>query len=144
MNKLKWWMRIVGGFYLLLFISTLPPISVPTQSRISQYPGLATLTDSIAFELLVETWFMFGLELAVIGVMLIVASRQPVQNIILAQTVIGLELVRGIVDDVWLLANGHPPGFLIGFIVLHLIIIVPGLAFVQQAKREPAPGAAAA
>lgn len=143
MNKLRWWMRVVGGLYLLLFIGTLPPISMPTQSRLGQYPGLAALTENVAFDLLVETWFMFGLELAVIGVMLIIASRDPVRNIILAQTVIGLELVRGIVDDLWLLANGHPPGLLIGFIVLHLLIIIPGFVFVRQADKEPVPAGAA-
>ncbi len=143
MKRLKWWMRIVGGFYLLLFVGTLPAISFPTQSRIGPYPGLAELADTVAFELLVETWFTFGLELAVIGVMLIYASRDPVRNIILSQTVIGLELVRGIVDDLWLIATGHPAGFLIGFIVVHIVIIVPGLIFMRQAKREAALAAAA-
>lgn len=143
MNKLKWWMRIVGGLYLLLFVGTLPPISMPTQSRIGQYPGLAELTNTIAFELLVETWFMFGLELAVIGVMLLYAAREPLKNLILAQTVIGLELVRGVVDDLWLIATGHPAGLLIGFLVLHALIIVPGVIFIRQAKREAAPAGAA-
>lgn len=130
MTQLKWWMRVVGGFYLFLAVMSLP--SIRANGFLSMFPELADQQTTLAFELLIDAWVMFGLELGVIGVMLIVASRAPFQALSLIYTVIGLEVVRGIVDDIYMIMRGYSVGFYIGFITVHLLIIVTGLVFSQQ------------
>jgi hypothetical protein len=50
--------------------------------------------------------------------------------------VIGYEILRGIVDDLFLIAQGYPIASYVGWIVIHLIIIVTGILFVWQAQAE--------
>ena len=137
MTQLKWWMRIVGGFYLFLAVMSLPPIR--TNGFLNVFPELAGQQATLAFELLIDAWVMFGLELGVIGVMLVLFSRIPFQAFSLVYTVIGLEIVRGIVDDIYMIMRGYSVGFYLGFITIHLLIVVTGLAFSRQraAKLEP-------
>lgn len=133
-QQLKWWMRIVGGFYLFLAVMSLPPIRA--NGFLNVFPELAGQQATLAFELLIDAWVMFGLELGVIGVMLILFSRIPFQVLSLVYTVIGLEIVRGILDDVYMMVRGYSVGFYLGFITIHLLIIVTGLAFSGQRTRE--------
>ena len=44
--------------------------------------------------------------------------------------------MRGILDDLYMISRGYNAAFMVGFIVLHLLIIVPGIAFVRQAKAS--------
>lgn len=135
MTQLKWWMRLVGGFYIFLAVINLPPVRA--NGFLSMFPELAGQQILLAFELLIDTWVMFGLELGVIGVMLIVFSRAPLQALSLVYTVIGLEIVRGVLDDIYMITRGYPVGFYIGFIAVHLLIIVTGLAFSRQRATMP-------
>ncbi|MBE7556014.1 MAG: BphX family protein [Anaerolineales bacterium] len=130
MTQLKWWMRIVGGFYLFLAVMSLP--SIRANGFLNVFPELAGQQATLAFELLIDAWVMFGLELGVIGVMLILFSRAPFQAFSLVYTIIGLEIVRGIVDDIYMMMRGYSVGFYLGFITVHLLIIVTGLAFSRQ------------
>ncbi len=86
---------------------------------------------------LADTWVMFTLEVAVIGVMLWVASSNPYQNRILVYTLFGIEIVRGIVDDIYMLTRGYEPGLYIGWIVLHSIIILTGWWALRRAQAQP-------
>lgn len=56
---------------------------------------------------------------------------------------LGLELVRGIVDDVYMLSRGYEPAIYVGWIVLHIIIIATGLWALRKASREANLAAAA-
>jgi len=136
-QQLKWWMRLVGGFYIFLAVMSLPPIRA--NGFLSVFPELAGQQATLAFELLIDAWVMFGLELGVIGVMLIVFSRAPLQALSLVYTVIGLEIVRGVLDDIYMITRGYSVGFYIGFIAVHLLIIVTGLAFSRQRAAELKP-----
>jgi len=71
--------------------------------------------------------------------MLILFSRIPFQALSLVYTVIGLEIVRGIVDDIYMMMRGYSVGFYLGFITVHLLIIVTGLAFSRQRVAELKP-----
>jgi hypothetical protein len=51
--------------------------------------------------------------------------------------IVWLELQHGVVDDVYLIANGFNAAEYISFIVIHVIIIVTGVLFARQA-RAPA------
>lgn len=135
MNSLKWWMRIVGLFYLLLFVSAvflkIPP-QVYGPEGILEAAAAGELTAMIA----VDTWIMFGLELGVVGAALIIASRIPNQARVLVWTVLAIELVRGIIDDIYMITRGYDLTGLIVWIVIHTVIIVTGL----YALRKSNPG----
>lgn len=135
MTKLKWWMRIVGAFYILLGIQNTPPLV--TGRLETQYPTLVAPVESVVVQGLIDMWFMFGVEMLVVGVMLIVAAKMPLRNKILVQTVLWLEIIRGVAIDVYWLTRGfYTNGFYIGFIVVHLIIIISGFIFLRQAEKE--------
>lgn len=92
--------------------------------------------SSPLYDFAMDTWLMFGLELLVLGVVLLVASRSPWQNRILAFALIGLELVRGILDDLIWIANGYPAGAYIGWIVFHSVVIVTGVVALRRARAD--------
>lgn len=135
-TPLVWWLRIVGAFYLLLFVMAvfvrLPIRAFGPEGTLA----LAASGDPIA-TFVVDTWVMFGLELGVIGIALIAASWYIGQARLLVWTVIGLELVRGIVDDIYMIASGYEPGGFIGWIVIHSVIIVSGVVALRAAGRDP-------
>lgn len=135
MKPLKWWMRIVGTFYVVLFVVG-SIVKLPVKMTLEQ-AGIAYDPGNFTHMFLADTWVMFTLEVAVIGVMLWVASRNPLENRILVYTLFGIELVRGIVDDIYMLTRPYEPGFYIGWIVLHSVIIISGWWALQRAKNEP-------
>jgi hypothetical protein len=131
MNGMKWWMRGVGAFYVLMGLFNTPLI---IEARLpAQYPDLGVATDSIAARALIDTWFMFGLEVIVIGLALIYFSRDPDRHVALIWTVIGLELIRGIADDIYLLGRGYEPAFIYFiWILIHTVIILTGLLVLRS------------
>lgn len=134
MNGLTWWMRIVGVFYVLLGIQNLPFIirgRLPTQ-----YPGFDAPLDSIAAMALVDTWFLFGIEIGVVGVFLLYASRDAFRHRLLVYLVLALELFRGVLHDLHLVGRGYAvESFYLAFAAVHLVIIGTGLFFLRQARR---------
>jgi hypothetical protein len=129
-SAMKWWMRVVGGFYLLTAAFNTPWI---IEARFNtQYPEIGISIDSAAAQALVDTWFMFGLEVAVIGAALIYFSRDPERHLALVWTVIALEAIRGIADDIYLLSRGYDPLLYSLWIVIHLAIIVSGLIALRR------------
>ncbi|MEX2548735.1 MAG: BphX family protein [Nitriliruptoraceae bacterium] len=134
---LRRWMRIVGGCYVLLALFNTPPVI--TARFEAQYPDLEVAVDSPAAGALVDVWFMFGLEVVVIGAALLFLARDPLRGLPLVWVVLALEVVRGILDDVYLLARGHDPVIYLGWIVIHLVIVVTGLLAIRAAHRPRIP-----
>ena len=89
MTRLKWWIRIVGVFYLLQFV-----MMVFALAPIRAVGPANALTQASAGEptarFLVDTWITFGLEVGAIGAGLLIASRAPAQARALVWTVIGI------------------------------------------------------
>lgn len=139
MNRLRWWYRITGAIYILLGIGFIPFINA---ARLPfMLPGFDAPTGGVAYRGFLDFAFMFGLDLLVVGAMLIYAARKPLQNAILVWLVVWLEIVRGILDDIYMIMRGYSAPFYIGFIALHLVIIVTGVIFLKQARAEqPEPG----
>ena len=141
MTKLKWWMRIVGAFYLLDFVMKtfiLAPISsVGPKGALDK----AASGDPMA-RFLVDTWVGFGLEAGAIGAALLIASRRPDLSRTLVWAVIGVELVRGIAYDIYMIARGYEPMSFIIWIAIHTTIIVSAVICLRIGR--PAEGAAAA
>ena len=85
---------------------------------------------------LVDTWVTFGLEMVAIGIGLVVAARVAVEARPLVWTVIGIELSRGIVADIYMLLRDHAPAVPVVWIVIHSVVIVTGLRALRASNRE--------
>lgn len=94
--------------------------------------------DALAVRSFADAWMVFVLELGVLGVMALVASRSPVQNLIMAWVIIWAEVFRGILADAIWITRGYSASSYIIFIMIHVIIIVTGVMFVRQAQAEVA------
>ena len=134
-RRLGWWMRIVGCFYLFLFIPTailkLPIKTLAPEGTLEK----AASGDGVA-GFLVDTWVILGLALSAIGISLLIASRHPAQSKSLVRTVILFELIWGIFSDLYQLWRGHPWQVAGTWIVIHLIIITTGLLFLRKMNNQ--------
>ena len=128
MLKLKWWMRIVGAFYLFLSFAAIVlrlPIQVEgPKGTLAQAAAGVPLANFA-----VDTWVTYGLDLLVIGAALLVTSRKPDRAKVLIWTVLGLELVRGIGTDVYKIIRGYELSGELIWIAIHSVIIFTGLRF---------------
>jgi hypothetical protein len=138
MNRLRWWMRIVGAFYLLQFV-----VNAIVKAPIRTFGPKGALALEAAGDpmarFLVDTWVTFGLEIAAIGLALLIFSRKPDQAKALVWAVIGIEVLRGIVADTYMISRGLPLVGLVIWIVIHTVTIVTGLLFLRPdvvATRE--------
>jgi hypothetical protein len=121
------WMRAVGSFYVVLGLRLLPPINGP----MIEAAGIETVytagdlePGTAAFSFLLDWMGTFGVSLIPLGVILLVAARDPLRNRLLVHLVIWHELAAGVVADAWYLGRGDvSAGFYLGFIVLHLVIV---------------------
>lgn len=134
MRQLSRWMKAVGIFYVINGAALTVVYLVPAAQRgmISQVVPGTDAADPLAGYAL-EIWLMFALEVLVIGGFLLAGSRDAWANRILALTVLGLELIRGILDDLIWIASGYPAGFYVGWIAVHSLIIVTGVFALRRA-----------
>lgn len=127
-------MKVVGALYIIngmvLGISFLVPAAAETSIG-ARVPD-AQLSGPM-YEFALDTWLMFGFEMLVVGAALLWASRDAWANRILAWTVIALEAVRGIVDDLIWIASGYPAAAYIGWIVFHAAVITTGVSAMRSA-----------
>ena len=137
MNKLKWWFRIVGVFYL--------PITLMNVYFLFLGGGIQMFTDSLpapmnadplAGQAFADAWLVFVFELGVLGAMALVASRDPAKNRVMAWVIIWAEVFRGILADAIWIMRGYDAGTYIVFIAIHLAIVLTGVVFLRQAKAE--------
>lgn len=137
MSGLTRWMRVVGVLYILIAVALVISYLVPSIGEASvaqRVPGASSGDRLYGFAM--DTWLMFALEVAVIGAVLLYASRRAWANRILAVAVIALELVRGIFDDVLWIANGYPAAIYLGWIVFHAVVIATGIVSLKNAASE--------
>ena len=80
------------------------------------------------------SWSPFAFEILGIATFLLWASREPGKYLGAVWLLVWLEFLHGVVDDVYLIANGFSAGEYIPFIVIHFIIIFTGIAFARQAS----------
>ncbi len=134
MKQLRWWMRIIGVVYLLLFVG-MSIIQAPPEAYLSAL-GVTPDPQGATFRLLVNTWMALGLEIGVVGVALLVASREPARHTLLVWLVLGMELLRGIVADIfWYLDGVITVGPLIFWLVFHGVIIAWGYFALRQSQQ---------
>ncbi|HNB51470.1 MAG TPA: BphX family protein [Anaerolineales bacterium] len=134
MNKTKWWLRIVGAFYMLLTAMNIWALFFGgAQILIDTLPAPMN-TDPLAVRAFSDAWMVFVFELGALGGMLLYASHDPAKSRILVLTILWAEVFRGIVADAIWITRGYAVSSYIGFIVIHLIIIVTGVLFLRQEK----------
>ena len=131
MKKTKWWLRIVGAFYLLLTALNAYYFFFNQQGYRDILPFRA---DDIAIRAFIDAWMVFIFELAVLGVMALYASRNPGQGRILVITIILAEIFRGAVADAIWIYRGYSAAEYVPFIFVHLIIVVTGIIFLRQER----------
>lgn len=132
MTKTKWWLLIVGGFYLLLAVMSLW-LFVNPHVFDTMFPFAA---DKILVRAFVDAWLIFVLDLAVLGGMMLFASRGPDRYRILVVTVALMELIRGAGGDLIWMLRGWPLSTYIPFMIVHLIIAATGLWFARQDSAQ--------
>ena len=133
MTALTWWFRIVGVVNIVLGAMWLPFLNAPRLEL--SVPGWDAPIGGTAYRGFLDFTMLFGLDLLVLGVFLIIASFRPAQSRILAWLAIVLSIVRGILDDIYMIIAGYPLPAMLGFIALHLAIVVTGLLALRAAAR---------
>jgi hypothetical protein len=128
---LRWWMRVVGVFYLLKFVAV-AFIKGPIRGQAPEALALAASGDHVA-RFLADTWVIFGLEMAALGIALLIASRIPDQARILALSILGVE-ISGIVADVYQVARGHDLSIPGTWVLIHGAIILTGLLSLRRSR----------
>lgn len=133
MAKLKLWLRVVGVFYLVQFV-----LNVFVQAPIRAMGPKGALDQAAAGDplarFLVDTWVISGLEVGAIGAALLLASRRPEQASVLVWTIIGIELARGIIADIYMVARGNDVVVAAIWIVIHSAVIVTGFAVLRSSR----------
>jgi BphX-like len=133
MVKTRWWLRLVGGFYIVLALASLWTLFINPQLFGAMFPFSAEPLSIRAFS---DAWLIFILEMAVLGCIMLYASRHPARNGILVITVAVLELFRGAGGDLLWMSRGWPAANYIPFMIVHLIIAVTGIVFWRQESAK--------
>ena len=137
MSKLKLWMQTVGVFYLVQVVAMIV-IKGPIRMLAPENTlDLAATGDRMAM-FLVDTWVAFGIEVGVIGVALLLASRVPERGRVLAWTVIGIEFLKGPPYDMYMIARGYDPVPFVIWIVIHSVIMLTGYFAIRASRTVKA------
>jgi hypothetical protein len=141
MSRLRWWLRIIGAFYLLQFIMIVF-VRAPIRAQGPPNVLLRAAAGEPDARFVIDTWTTFGLEVGAIGLGLLLASRRPANAIALVWTVIAIDFCRGIVADGYLLTRGEPLAVLGPWFVIHTAVIVSGLLALRTARGAEGGSAA--
>ncbi len=117
----------VGVVYLLLAVNLSSLLVAPERVDLF-FPTYDAPLDSVAFKVSADLAFLNGLSHGVIGAFLLWGSRRPKTYALFVPFIILMELVVGIVDDLYLLFLRDYPvdAAYYAFILLHSVIIVTG------------------
>ena len=129
MTKTKWWLRLVGGFYLLLIVGSFWVLFINPRLFGDMFPYSVDDTVVRAFS---DAWLIFVLEMFALGIIMLYGSRKPEGNEILVMTVAILELIRGAGGDLLWMSRGWSTANYIPFMIAHLIVAGTGILFLRQ------------
>jgi hypothetical protein len=137
MKKVTWWLRIVGGFYVLLTLMNLGFLFLSPEALKDTLPAPLS-GDPLAIRAFADAWLVFVFELGALGAAMLYASRRPEQSGSLIVAIILAELFRGIFADAIWITRGYSAASYVPFIVIHAIIIFTGILFWRQAAGKSA------
>ena len=132
---LKWWMRIVGAFYLLLFVAS-AIIRLPIQILGPEGTLALNASGNEFAKFIVDTWVILGLALAAMGIGLLIGSRAPTPARALVWQAIGFELIWGLMSDVYQLARGYAFHDILIWIFIHIVIISTGFLILRKTRNR--------
>lgn len=135
MTKVKLWMRIVGVFYVIQFVMS-AFVGAPIRALGPEGVLARAVAGDPTARFLVDTWVTFGLEVGAIGVVLLIASRNPLEARLLIWTVVGIEIARGIVADIYMIVRGNNLTVCLVWILIHSVVIVTGLALLRRDRPK--------
>jgi hypothetical protein len=135
-NKLKWWFRVVGVFYLLLTLMNIYSLFLGGGQMFADTLPAPMNIDPLAVRTFTDAWMVFVFELGVLGAMALYASRSPLQNKIMAWVIIWAEVFRGILADAIWIGRGYSAASYAIFIAIHIVIIATGVLFLKSAQTE--------
>ncbi|QJU53367.1 BphX family protein [Herbiconiux sp. KACC 21604] len=136
MTFLTWWFRVVGLINIVLGLLWMPFLNAARLEL--TVPGWDAPIGGTAYRGFLDFTMLFGLDLLILGAFLIAASFRPRRSTILAWLAITLSVVRGILDDIYMMAAGYPVVGMLVFIALHLAIVTTGLLALRAAGRTRA------
>jgi hypothetical protein len=129
MLNIKWWLRIVGAFYLLLALTSCWVLFVDPGLFGAMFPFAA---EPLAVRAFSDAWLIFVLEMGALGVIMLAFAGDPRRDRVLVLIVSILELVRGAGGDLLWMWRGWPLANYIPFLLVHLLIAGTGLFLVKQ------------
>ena len=132
MKRLTWWFRIVGVIYIGLGVSWLPFANAPKLEQV--IPNFDGPIGGTAYHGFLDWMVVFGLEMIVVGAYLVYASFNPLKNLPLVALIVALSAVRGIADDIYMIAQGYPLASNLVFIALHSAVIITGVPSARAAR----------
>ena len=137
MNKLKWWLRIVGGFYLLLGLTGLGYFLFAPDGYEETYAATLPLSysgDPLAVTAVIDRDFLVTFEWIVLGVLMFVAARDPARTRFFIGAMVALEFFQYAVVNVIWMTRGYTTT--VPYLILHLIFGITGFVFLRQTKAE--------
>jgi hypothetical protein len=142
---LKWWLWIVGAFYLIegggtALLRLADPESAAAIWTATGQPGVL---DPIAVQAVLVPGLFASLSWLVLGVLMVYFARAPERAGVLVIVVVALELFAWMPLDIVGLANGWPAARAVMLMVIHLAIAVGGI-LALRATRTVQPAAARA
>lgn len=124
MNKIKWWARVVGAWYVFLgAVFTFGYFTDPELNAGFWGPNIYTAGLPV-----VCFWLL-------LGALLLIDSRSPEKVSGMVRIVALVEILVWIPSDASFLANGLPQVAGLIYILLHLIIGLTGLLFLKSQKQ---------
>ena len=137
MKKLKWWLWIVGAFYLLLGLAGLVYYIFSPTTYAETYAATlpsAYKDDPLAVTAVIDRDFIVMFEWIVLGVLMFIAARDPARAQFFIWAMVALELFQyAVVDVIWMI-RGYPN--MIPYLILHLIFGITGIVFLRQTKAK--------
>lgn len=135
MKALAWWFRIVGSFYLLLALMNLYFLFLPGGAEMIR-GTIPFEADDLVVRAFQNAWSPFAFEILGLATFMLWASRTPLKWVATVWLIVWLEFWHGIVDDIYLIANGYDAVSYIAFIAIHIAVIVTGVYAARRALAE--------
>jgi hypothetical protein len=130
MKKTKWWMLIVGVFYLAMTLMNVIGIGLDSDGSMVRDSTPFTIDDN-GVHAFVDAWMTFIFALGALGLVLLFASTRPHRGGMLVLTIVMGELAFGVGGDIWLIARGYSAAAYVPFIAVHLVIITTGVMLLR-------------
>ncbi len=138
MKATKLWLRVIGLFYLFVFIIA-GIVKIPIRTLAPEGTLDRAASGDILAKLLADSWLTVGVDYAALGLGLLLASRKPESAESLIRAILLFELIRGIGIASYMIIQGYEPAPQIFFVILHTAVIVTGIIVLRNFRGGKNP-----